>query len=95
MTNIVRCPHCGTDFTPPDLADEIERIGSIIVKRNAEIAKLFAAIQRIDGINDNPAHYNPEINAVCDSILRRDQPGIAGEPEPEDQHEESDLKGNG
>lgn len=32
--------------------------------------RLLAAIQRIDGINDNPAHYNSEINAVCDAILR-------------------------
>lgn len=70
--------------------------GSLIIMANvAKIEQLTAAIQRIDGINDNPAHYNPDINAVCDSILRRDQPGVAGEPEPEDQHEEGDLKGNG
>ena len=34
------------------------------------ISRLHIAIQRIDGINDNPAHYNPEINAECDRILR-------------------------
>ena len=65
----------------------------------AEIEKLFAAIQRIDGINDNPAHYNPEINAVCDSILRpelssRHQPGVAGEHQSEGQREHPDLKAN-
>jgi hypothetical protein len=36
----------------------------------AEIERLTDAIRRIDGINDNPANYNPAINAVCDEILR-------------------------
>ena len=36
----------------------------------AEVERLRAAIARIDGINDNPAHYNAEINAVCDTVLR-------------------------
>jgi hypothetical protein len=52
---------------------------SIDWQRDAEIAKakkdilierLTNAIRRIDGINDNPATYNAEINAVCDPILR-------------------------
>lgn len=35
-----------------------------------EIEKLRLAILRIDAINDNPARFNVEINAVCDGILR-------------------------
>jgi len=62
------------------------------LKAEVEIERLMAAIWRIDGINDNPAHYNPEINAVCDSILRRDQPGVAGESEPEGEREHRNLK---
>lgn len=42
-----------------------------------EIARLRAAISRIDAINDNPACYNPAINEVCDSILR---PHLAQQP---------------
>jgi len=36
----------------------------------AEIEQLMEAIWRIDGINDNMACYNPDINAVTDPILR-------------------------
>ena len=43
------------------------------VKLKTEIERLTAAIQRIDGINDNPAHYNPGIEAV----IRRLEQGIA------------------
>lgn len=39
-------------------------------KAGRDAGVLRVAIQRIDGINDNPAHYNSEINAVCDEILR-------------------------
>lgn len=39
------------------------------LKDIAEVARLTSAIRRIDGINDNPADYNPAINAVCDAIL--------------------------
>lgn len=38
--------------------------------QDAEIARLLTAIKRIDAINDNPAHFSAEINAVCDTILR-------------------------
>ena len=38
----------------------------------AEIERLRAAIIRIYAINDNPAHFSAEINAVCDTILRPD-----------------------
>jgi hypothetical protein len=31
---------------------------------------MLAVIKRIDGINDNPADFNTEINAECDRILR-------------------------
>jgi hypothetical protein len=50
-------------FLLPDLLAELGRL-------RADNERLTAAIQRIDGINDNPAHYNSEINAVCDPILR-------------------------
>jgi hypothetical protein len=33
------------------------------------IDKLHTALQRIDGINDNPAIYNPDIEAVLRSVL--------------------------
>lgn len=36
-----------------------------------EIAKLTAALQRIDGINDNPAKYNPDIDAVLRGALEQ------------------------
>lgn len=36
----------------------------------AEIEQLRAALVRIDAINDNPAVFNSEINALCDPILR-------------------------
>lgn len=41
-----------------------------------EIDRLKAALLRIDGINDNPARYNSEINDVIDAALGRthDQP---------------------
>jgi len=35
----------------------------------AEIERLQAALKRIDGINDNPACYNPEIDAVIRKAL--------------------------
>jgi hypothetical protein len=36
-----------------------------------EVERLRAAIQRIDGINDNPAIYNPDIEAVVSTIYKR------------------------
>ena len=42
----------------------------------AEIERLYAALQRIDAINDNPADFNSEINAVLDEILRPDLPRV-------------------
>lgn len=45
-------------------------LGQIAKPRQDEIDRLRAAINRIDAINDNPADFNSEINAVCDSILR-------------------------
>ena len=35
-----------------------------------ENERLWATVRRIDAINDNPACYNPEINAECDKVLR-------------------------
>lgn len=45
-------------------------IGKLGQDAAAEIERLYAAVRRIDAINDNPAHFNVEINEVCDSILR-------------------------
>lgn len=39
-------------------------------KLKAENERLLTAIRRIDAINDNPYHFNSEINAECDKILR-------------------------
>lgn len=48
------------------VAAELEKY-ALLVK---EVERLRSAISRIDSINDNPAVYNPEINDVCDTILR-------------------------
>lgn len=63
------------------LQAEIERLNAergympeLVVALRAEIERLTDAIRRIDGINDNPADYNPAINAVCDAILREPKP---------------------
>jgi len=50
--------------------EERQRLEAEIERLHAENAELLAAISRIDAINDNPACYNPEINEVCDKILR-------------------------
>jgi hypothetical protein len=42
----------------------------------AEIERLHAALQRIDGINDNPACYNPMIEEVLRAALEP-KPAIA------------------
>lgn len=34
-----------------------------------EVKRLRAALERIDGINDNPAIYNPDIEAVLRAAL--------------------------
>ena len=65
---------------------------SIMLEAADEIERLLAALQRIDGINDNPACFNPDIDEVLRHVLRRDQPGVAGEPEPEHQNKKPDLK---
>jgi hypothetical protein len=51
-------------------ADDHDSTGYVMEKAAAEIERLRAAIQRIDGLNDNPARFNFEINKVCDEILR-------------------------
>jgi hypothetical protein len=45
-----------------EAANEIERL-------RAEIERLRAALQRIDGINDNPAIFNPMIEEVLRAAL--------------------------
>jgi len=83
-----------------EAADEIGRLKADgdgllyeeLMKATAGIARLTAALQRIDGINDNPACFNPMIDEVLREVLRRDQPGVAGEPEPEHQNKKPDLK---
>jgi hypothetical protein len=35
-----------------------------------EIERLWGIIARIDAINDNLLHFNSEINAECDKVLR-------------------------
>lgn len=42
---------------------------NIILAMQAEIDQLRAALRRIDALNDNPAHYHPEINSVVRSAL--------------------------
>jgi hypothetical protein len=67
-----------------EAADEIDRLWAEIERLQGEIewrklskeaySEVRAAIQRIDGINDNPAVFNPEINEVCNGILRAGAP---------------------
>jgi hypothetical protein len=60
-----------------EAAAEIERLRNLhktafdldMDAKDREIDKLRAAIQRIDGINDNPAIYNPDIEAVVRTII--------------------------
>jgi hypothetical protein len=43
-----------------------------LAKEAADVIEgLREAIQRIDGINDNPAIYNPDIEAVVRTIYKR------------------------
>ena len=59
--------------------------GAKIIEGNvARLKQMEEAIRRIDGINDNPAHYNPDINTVCDPILRpaSTHPGSDQAPSP-------------
>jgi chromosome segregation ATPase len=79
-----------------ELRAEIQRLkagyGIVVTDRNAlsrdladaqaEIGRLRAAIQRIDRINENPADHDSEINAICDSILRRSIALINGRSQP-------------
>jgi hypothetical protein len=41
---------------------------SLVMEAAAEIIKLRAAIRRIDGLNDNPACYNADIDAVIRAL---------------------------
>jgi len=56
------------------LRGENERLRGHIYASNRpqpeDFERLRNAIQRIDGINDNPAHFNKAINDVCNTILR-------------------------
>ncbi len=52
------------------LRDRIDEHHKLFEPMRARIERLQAALRRIDGINDNPACYNPSINEVCDEILR-------------------------
>ena len=40
-----------------------------IEKLRAEVERLWAALRRIDALNDNPAVYNPNIQPVLDATL--------------------------
>jgi NAD(P)H-dependent FMN reductase len=61
-----------------EAADEIMRLRDDLTMARAdwnntadEVKRLRAAVQRIDGINDNPAIYNPDIEAVVSTIYKR------------------------
>jgi hypothetical protein len=61
-----------------EAADEIERLRAdnkhwqTVASQGITIEReLRAAVQRIDGINDNPAIYNPDIEAVVRGIYKR------------------------
>ena len=50
-------------------ADTPARYPDIVTEAIIEIERLRAALQRIDGINDNPAVYNPGIDLVIRAVL--------------------------
>ena len=56
-----------------DLRAENERLTSLCQTWDramlAEIQRLREALQRIDGINDSPARFNSDIQAVIDAAL--------------------------
>lgn len=72
-------------FLTEKLADanrEIERLrglsdawADIERENHAEIERLRVALKRIDGINDNPARYNPDIDAVIRGALEQNEDG--------------------
>lgn len=53
------------------MRDRILRQTDELSARLRLVAKLQAALNRIDGINDNPARYNPEIDAVIRSAFEQ------------------------
>lgn len=50
---------------------QVNRLQGRIELLEDRIAVLEAALWRIDGINDNPAAFNVEIDAVLTGVLRR------------------------
>ncbi len=60
---VVPCPTCAEGWKP----ETAKHCDDCL---EGQIERLMSAIERIDAINDNPARFNSEINAVCDAILR-------------------------
>jgi len=67
-----------------EAADEIERLRALVrdngtprfnavckraEKAEAEIKRLRAALHRINGLNDHPARFSPDIDAVIEAAL--------------------------
>ena len=46
-----------------------DHLAETILAYQREVKRLRAALERIDGINDNPAIYNPDIEAVLRAAL--------------------------
>lgn len=55
--------------TLKSLEAEGETLRKVIGDQRAEIERLRKWIGRINAMNDNPAHYSPEIDGACLAAL--------------------------
>jgi len=51
------------------MASEIAALEARATAAEAQVARLVAALRRIDAKNDNPACFNPEINVIVMAAL--------------------------
>jgi hypothetical protein len=68
MTDIVERLRQGVGLA---IQEDVVAAEKIMDEAADEIERLREAIQRIDGINDNPAIYNPDIEAVVRGTYKR------------------------
>lgn len=52
------------------LQTENHKLREALADKARRTLELMTALQRIDGINDNPAHFNAEIDAVLTATMK-------------------------
>lgn len=67
MTELVRSLRQAADA---HAGESMPATASLLYEAAAHIERLTAALHRIDGINDNPAVYNRDINDVLERALK-------------------------